>query len=244
MILSRIHPVEEAVRARPREIEWVIVDAERRDRRIDELKRRCREQGVSVRVGSRRALDELAGPSHQGVVARLAERRYLDESDAVAGKAGERFLLILQDVQDPHNLGAILRVAEAIGAGVVVAERGSAPLSAGVARSSSGAVERVPIFRAKNLRRFVDRIKADGFRVVGLDLEGRSLFDVDLTGDLALVLGAEGKGIRRLVREGCDELARIPMRGKIGSLNVSTAAAAAGYEALRQRTVRDGSSRS
>jgi 23S rRNA (guanosine2251-2'-O)-methyltransferase len=96
----------------------------------------------------------------------------------------------------------------------------------------------VPVYRAKNLRRFVDRIKEQGFRVIGLDPAGRDLFDLDLTGDLALVLGAEGKGIRRLVREGCDELGRLPMRGKVASLNVSTAAAAAGYEALRQRGAR------
>jgi 23S rRNA (guanosine2251-2'-O)-methyltransferase len=235
MILSRFHPVEEAVKARPREIEWVLFDSERRDRRVNELKALCREHGVSIRQGQRRALDQLAGPSHQGVVARLAVREYLDEDEALQGPSGERFLLVLDEVQDPHNLGAVIRVAEAVGARVVVCERGSAPLSETVARSSAGAVERVPIIRAKNLRRFVDHLKNEGFRVIGLAPEGRDLFEIDLEGDLALVLGAEGKGIRRLVREGCDELGSLPMRGKVGSLNVSTAAAAAGYEALRQR---------
>jgi 23S rRNA (guanosine2251-2'-O)-methyltransferase len=235
MIVSRIHPVEEAVKARPREIEWVLFDSERRDRRVAELKNLCRSQGVSVRNGERRSLDQLAGPSHQGVVARLAVREYRDESEAVAGERGERLLLVLDEVQDPHNLGAAIRVAEGLGAGVVVPERGSAPLSETVSRSSAGAVERVPIYRAKNLRRFVDHLKNEGFHVVGMDPEGRDLYEIDLRGDLALVLGAEGKGIRRLVREGCDELARLPMRGKLASLNVSTAAAAAGYEALRQR---------
>lgn len=235
MILSRLHPVEEAVRARPREIEWVLFDSERRDRRVNDLKRLCRESGVSVRYGQRRALDQLAGPSHQGVVARLAVRGYLDEAEASRGARGERLLLVLDEVQDPHNLGAVIRVAEAIGAGVVVPERGSAPLSETVSRSSAGAVERVPIYRAKNLRRFLDHLKNEGFRVIGLDTEGRNYFDLDLTGDLALVLGAEGKGMRRLVREGCDELARLSMRGKVASLNVSTAASAAGYLALLQR---------
>lgn len=235
MILSRLHPVEEAVRARPREIEWVLFDSERRDRRVNDLKRLCRESGVSVRYGQRRALDQLAGPSHQGVVARLAVRGYLDESEASQGARGERLLLVLDEVQDPHNLGAVIRVAEAIGAGVVVPERGSAPLSETVSRSSAGAVERVPIYRAKNLRRFLDHLKNEGFRVIGLDPEGRDYSDLDLTGDLALVLGAEGKGMRRLVREGCDELGRLPMRGKVASLNVSTAASAAGYLALLQR---------
>ncbi len=131
----------------------------------------------------------------------------------------------------------MLRVAEALGAGVAVPERGTAPLSEAVGRASAGAVERVRIHRVKNLRRFVDRLKNEGFRVIGLEArEGaRSLYEVDLTGDLALVLGAEGKGIRRLVREGCDELASLPMAGKVASLNVSTAASAAGYEAVRQR---------
>ena len=96
-------------------------------------------------------------------------------------------------------------------------------------------MERVPIIRAKNLRRFINHLKNEGFRVVGLDPKGGSLYEVDLRSDLALVLGAEGRGLRRLVREGCDELARLPMRGLVGSLNVSTAASAAAYEALRQR---------
>jgi 23S rRNA (guanosine2251-2'-O)-methyltransferase len=235
MFVSRIHPVEEAVSARPREIEWVMFDQDRRDRRFGELKALCRRQGVAVRQGPRRALDQLAGPGHQGIVARLAIRGYLDEDAALEGHPGRRFLFLLDEVQDPHNLGAVLRVAEALGAGVAVPERGSAPLSEAVGRASAGAVERVRIYRVKNLRRFVDHLKNEGFRVVGLDASGRSLFAVDLTGDLALVLGAEGKGIRRLVREGCDELASLPMAGKVASLNVSTAAAAAGYEALRQR---------
>ena len=235
VILSRIHPVEEAVKARPREIEWVLFDSQRRDRRVNELKNLCRAQSVSIRLGQRQALDQLAGPSHQGVVARLAVREYLEEEEALRGPCGGRFLLVLDEVQDPQNLGAVIRVAEALGAGVVVTERGSAPLSEAVARSSAGAVERVPIIRAKNLRRFVDHLKNEGFRVIGLDATGRSIYEIDLRGDLALVLGAEGKGIRRLVREGCDELGRLPMQGKLGSLNISTAASAAGYEALRQR---------
>ena len=238
MILSRIHPVEEAVRARPREIDWVLVDSRRNDRRILELKKLCRENGVPVRSGQRPELDRLAGATHQGVVARLAVRQYLAEEESLAGSRGYRFLLVLDEIQDPHNLGAVLRVAEALGAGVVVPERGSAPLSEAVSRSSAGAVERIPIFRVKNLRRFVDHLKNEGFRVIGLDPGGRSIYEVDLTGDLALVLGAEGKGIRRLVREGCDELARLPMTGGLASLNVSTAASAAGYEAFRQRLPR------
>lgn len=238
MILSRLHPVEEAVASRPKEIEWVMLDSSRRDRRVRQLETLCRRTGVLVRHGERAALDRLAGGTgHQGVVARLAVRAYRDEEEALAGAPGQRFLLVLDGVEDPQNLGAVLRVAEGAGAGVVLPERGSAPLSDAVARSSAGAVERVPVYRARNLRRFVDRLRDQGFRVIGMDPSGMELYALDLTGDLALVLGGEGRGMRRLVREGCDQLAKLPMRGKLASLNVSAAAAAAAYEAVRQRSV-------
>jgi 23S rRNA (guanosine2251-2'-O)-methyltransferase len=234
MILSRLHPIEEAVRSRPREIEWVMVDAGRRDRRIGELTRICRQSGVPLRMSDRAGLDRLAR-DNQGAVARLAVRGYVPEEEALAGERGRRLVLVLDGVEDPQNLGAVLRVAEGVGATVAVPERGGAPLSDAVARSSAGAVERVPVARVKNVRRFLDHLKEEGFRVVGLDASGTDLYRVDLAGDLAIVLGGEGRGIRRLVREGCDLLARLPMKGALASLNVAAAAAAAAYEALRQR---------
>ncbi len=234
MILSRLHPIEEAVRSRPREIEWVLVDAGRRDRRLGELARLCRQSGVPLRMGDRAGLDRLAR-AHQGAVARVAVRGYVPEEAAFAGDRGRRLVILLDGVEDPQNLGAVIRVAEGVGATVVLPERGTAPLSDAVARSSAGAVERVPIARAKNLRRFLDRIKEEGFRVVGLDPSGTDLYRLDLTGDLGIVLGGEGRGMRRLVREGCDLVARLPMKGALASLNVATAAAAAAYEAVRQR---------
>jgi 23S rRNA (guanosine2251-2'-O)-methyltransferase len=235
VILSRLHPIEEAVRSRPRSVEFVIFDSARRDRRINDLKRTCREAGISLRYGDRGALERLAR-GHQGAVARVADRELLGPEAALEGPRGQRLLFVLDQVQDPHNLGAVLRVAEGVGARVIVAERGSAPLSEAVARSSAGAMERVPVIRVGNLRRAIDLLKNEGFRVVGMDPSGEVLYQLDLTGDLALVLGAEGKGMRRLVREGCDLLARLPMAGQVASLNVSTAAAAAGYEAVRQRS--------
>lgn len=235
MILSRLNPILEAVRSRPRQIEWVMFDSARHDRRVNELKSLCREAGIPVRYAERRAVDRLA-PDNQGAIARLAVREYGGEEEAVAGRKGDRFLLVLDEVQDPQNLGAVIRVAEGLGATVVLPERGSAPLSESVEKTSAGAVERVPVVRVKNLRRFLDVIKDQGFTVVGLDSAGTDIYGIDLTGDLALVLGGEGTGMRRLVREGCDFLARLPMRGTLASLNVATAAAAAGYEALRQRT--------
>jgi 23S rRNA (guanosine2251-2'-O)-methyltransferase len=234
LILSRLHPIEEAVRSRPREIEWVLIDSGRRDRRVGDLARLCREQRVPLRHGEHTALDRLAR-NHQGAVARLAVRGYLPQEEAFSGEPGRRLLLVLDGVHDPQNLGAVLRVAEGVGAGVAVPERGSAPLSDAVSRSSAGAVERVPVVRVGNVRRFLDRAKVQGFRVVGLDPAGSDLYSMDLTGDLAIVLGAEGRGIRRLVREGCDLLGRLPMKGKLASLNVAAAAAASAYEALRQR---------
>ncbi len=234
MILSRLHPIEEAVRSRPREIEWVLIDAGRRDRRIGELARLCRQSGVPLRIEDRAGLDRVAR-GHQGAVARIAVRGYVPEEEASAGVRGHRLLLVLDGVEDPQNLGAVIRVAEGVGASVVLPERGAAPLSDAVARSSAGAVERVPIARTKNLRRFLDQIKEDGFRVVGLDASGGDLYRLDLTGDLAIVLGGEGRGMRRLVREGCDLVARLPMKGSVASLNVAAAAAAAAYEAVRQR---------
>lgn len=235
MILGRLNPIAEAIRSRPREIEFVLFDTARRDRRINELKALCRQAGVAVRYGDRPALERLAGAGQQGAVARLAMRGYLPEEEALAGAPGNRLLLVLDEVQDPHNLGAVLRVAEGAGAAVVVPERGSAPLSDAVARTSAGALERVPVVRVGNLRRFLDRLKTQGFRVIGMDAAGEPIYRVDLTGDLALVLGGEGKGMRRLVREGCDLLARLPMKGELASLNVATAAAAAAWEAVRQR---------
>ncbi|HMA17156.1 MAG TPA: 23S rRNA (guanosine(2251)-2'-O)-methyltransferase RlmB [Thermoanaerobaculia bacterium] len=241
MILSRLHPIEEAIRSRPAEVEWVLLDSGRRDRRTGELARLCRERHVPVRFGTREALDRLAR-SHQGAVARMAARGYVSEDEALAGKKGSRLVIVLDGIEDPQNLGATLRVADGVGAAVVLPERGSAPLSEAASRSSAGAMERVPVARVGNLRRFLDRLKEQGFRVVGLDADGTDIYRVDLTGDLAIVLGAEGRGMRRLVREGCDTVARLPMKGALASLNVAAAAAAAAYEALRQRdfSARDG----
>ncbi len=235
MILSRLHPIAEAVRSRPREIEFVLFDSNRRDRRINDLKALCRQEGVPIRYGDHRALERLAGADHQGAAARLAARGYLPEEEALTGPRGSRLLIVLDEVSDPHNLGAVIRVADGAGARVVLPERGSAPLSETVERTSAGALERVPVVRVGNLRRFLDRLKDQGFRVVGLDPSGEVVYGLDLTGDLALVVGAEGKGLRRLVREGCDLLARLPMKGAVSSLNVSTATAAAAWEAIRQR---------
>ena len=135
MILSRLNPIAEAVRSRPRQVEWVLFDTARRDRRINDLKSLCRERGVSLRYGERAALDRLARP-HQGAVARLAVRAYRPQEEAVAGEKGRRLLFLLDEIQDPQNLGAVIRVAEGVGARGVVPERRSAPLSEAVEKAS------------------------------------------------------------------------------------------------------------
>lgn len=234
MTISGFHAVEEAVRAHPRKIEWVLFDESRRDRRSGELKRQCRARGIALRYGKRESLDRLAR-NHQGVIARVAETELVSREEIFAGLRGGRFLFALDEVQDPQNLGAILRVADSVGASIVVPERGGAPLSETVARVSAGAIERVRVHRAGNMRRFLDEAREEGFFVVGLDPAGSDLYGLELGGDVLLVLGSEGKGIRRLVREGCDVLAALPMAGAVASLNVSTAAAAAAFEVIRQR---------
>jgi 23S rRNA (guanosine2251-2'-O)-methyltransferase len=234
VILSGFHAIEEAIRATPKKVEWVLFDTERRDRRSGELKRLCQDAVVAVRHGPRASLDRLA-PRHQGVVARVAEMEFATLDAVFAGPPRSRFIILLDEVQDPHNVGAVLRVAEGAGARLVVAERGSAPFSDVVARVSAGAIERVPVHRAVNLRRFVDSAREEGFFAVGLDERGKDYYELDLSGDVLLALGSEGKGLRRLVREGCDVTARLPMAGALASLNVSTAAAAAAYEVVRQR---------
>jgi 23S rRNA (guanosine2251-2'-O)-methyltransferase len=234
MILSGFHAVEEAVRAQPRRVEWVFFDEGRRDRRSGELKRLCREVGVPIRYGRREALDRLSR-RHQGVVARVALAEFVSKEEVFAGQRGKRTLLVLDGVEDPQNLGAILRVAEGVGAGVVVPERGSAPISETVARVSAGALERVHLHRATNLRRFLDLAREEGFFAVAMDPGGVDFFSLELAEDVVLVLGSEGRGIRRLVREGCDVSAALPMAGAVASLNVAAAAAAAAFEVVRQR---------
>ena len=156
---------------------------------------------------------------------------------AARAKGAEPFLLLLDEVEDPHNLGAILRTADAVGVdGVLIPRRRSCPLSATVAKTSAGAVEYVPVARIGNVAQTIRDLKEEGFWIVGADMDGTAdYFDADLTGATVLVVGSEGRGISRLVRESCDVLVKIPMLGKINSLNVSVAGAVLMYESLRQR---------
>jgi 23S rRNA (guanosine2251-2'-O)-methyltransferase len=201
----------------------------------------ARAAGVPVEETTGDSLDRAAGHDHhQGVVARCRAAPERTEAELPAflkDLPATAFLLVLDGVQDPHNLGACLRSADAAGVQAVIVPRdNSAPLTPAVRKVASGAAETVPLFRVANLARVLETLKSAGVWLVGAAGEAeRDLYDIDLRGPLALVLGAEGTGLRRLTRDLCDHLARIPMTGSVGSLNVSVAAGVCLFEAVRQR---------
>jgi 23S rRNA (guanosine2251-2'-O)-methyltransferase len=243
-VLYGLHPVEEAIRAGNRQIDHVSVARERearRDPRMEKLLELCRTANIRVTAESRDQLTRHTRvDTHQGVVAFLKERKFLaleDILDAPAGPAGYRFFLALDGVEDPHNLGALLRSADGAGIdGVVLPERRSAPLNATVAKSSAGASEHAKIVRVVNLTRALETMKERHIWIVGLDERGTPDYpDFDFKQDCCLVLGSEGSGLHDLVKRNCDHLLRIPMAGSVSSLNVSVAGAVVMYEAMRQR---------
>ena len=234
-----INAVSEALKARGRAFEWVGVSKERHDLRSQRIVEECRKIGIAVRFLPRPELDRMAGNgAHQGVVAVTSAKQYNDLDDVVAAKRGEHSLIVVLDgVEDPHNLGAILRTADAAGAdGVVIPERRAAGVTAIVAKSSAGASEHLPIARVTNIARTVEDLKAKNLWIVGLDERGSKTYDaLDYKMDCAIVLGAEGHGLHDLVKRKCDFLVSIPMLGKVSSLNVSVAAGVVLYEVVRQR---------
>lgn len=236
-----IHAVEEALTARGRGFEYVAVASGRGDNRLQRIVRLCRAAGVPVRAMPRDQLTRLANTAgHQGVVAVTAEKQYGDLDDLLKNKRGKfSFLIVLDGVEDPHNLGAIIRSAEAAGAdGVVIPERRAAGVTATVVKASAGASEYLPIAKVTNISRAVEEIKAHNIWTVGLDQQGSKLYDqIDYKMDCAVILGAEGHGLHEHVREKCDYVVSIPMMGKVASLNVSVAAAVVMYEAARQRRI-------
>jgi len=241
-VLYGVHPVEEALKAGRRRFDQILVARERQDERLQRLIEQCRKAGVRVRSGAREELTAMAKTAaHQGVVALVRPQELLaieDLYDADAGKPGAaRLILALDGVEDPQNLGALLRVADGAGVdGVVITERRSAPLSAAALKASAGAAEHLRIARVVNLVRALEDLKRRNLWIAGLDERGETDYDrFDLTGNLVIVLGREGAGLHDLVRRTCDHLLRIPMAGGVSSLNVSAAGAVVLYEAARQR---------
>ncbi len=235
MVVFGIHPVLEALKARRVAAVRVADKDHARHREILDL---AQSMGVPVHRESAERLESRArGHVHQGVVAELTEVRALDVADLVREAAGAPLIVVLDGIEDPHNLGAILRTADAAGAGgVVVQDRRSAARSGVAAKASAGALAHVRLAEVVNIARAVEELKDLGVWTVGLAGDAPTPYDeLDFTGPTALVLGAEGAGLRRLVRERCDFLAAIPMAGRVGSLNVSVAAGVVLFEAVRQR---------
>ena len=221
-----------------RSLDSVLIARGERQGSIGVIVARCREKGIPVKETDSRKLDAMAD-NHQGVIAIAACKEYvsLDALFAVAESKGESpFFIVCDELEDPHNLGAILRTAEAAGAhGVVVPRRRSVGLTGAVYKSSAGAVEYVPVARVSNINEALTEMKKRGMWIYGLDMDGEDWCATDLTGAMALVVGSEGRGVSRLVRENCDFVLSLPMSGHINSLNASVACGIVLYEAARQR---------
>jgi 23S rRNA (guanosine2251-2'-O)-methyltransferase len=229
-----IHPVLEALRAH-RPLERVLVAKGISGPRIEEIVALCRELAIPVRFEPREALDRMAGSAvHQGVVALGAAQRHADLDELIEQA---HMLVVLDGVEDPHNLGAIIRTAHAAGAdAIVVPERRAAGLTETVSKAAAGALEHLPVARVTNISRTLEDLKERGFWIYGLDERGdQDYARVEYTEPAVLVLGGEGKGLHDLVRRRCDFLVRIPLAGKISSLNVSVAAGIVLFEWKRRR---------
>ena len=235
-----LHPVEEAIRSGARPLDHVSFARDRRDARLEALMQACHDAGIRIALEPRDQLTRLAKTDqHQGVVAFARERTFLSIEDLAAPRAdgGHLFLLALDGVEDPHNLGALLRTADGAGVdGVILPERRSAPVTAVVAKTSAGASEYVRIAKVTNLVRSLEELKRRNIWCIGLDERGERDYDqFDFQTDCVLVLGREGAGLHDLTRKTCDHLLRVPMAGSVASLNVSVAGAVVMYEAARQR---------
>ncbi len=239
-ILFGFHAITVRLKTAPRSILELHVETARRDARMRSFVERAREAGAKIVDSDNDRLDKLAGNTrHQGVVARVEPVKMPHSLDEVIESVdGPPLLLLLDGVTDPHNLGACLRVADGAGAHAIVAPTDHAVgINATVAKVASGAAETVPYIMVTNLARTMGEIKEHELMIVGTsDDADQTLYDLDLTGPVAFVLGSEGDGMRQLTRKTCDRLVRIPMSGAVESLNVSVAAAICLYETLRQRT--------
>ncbi|NLB37537.1 MAG: 23S rRNA (guanosine(2251)-2'-O)-methyltransferase RlmB [Clostridiales bacterium] len=238
LIIGR-NAVTEALRS-GRAVDSLLVARGERSGTLPKIVAQCRELGIVVKEVDSKKLDYMCGHSnHQGVIALAAVKEYssIDDIFENALKRGEPpFIIVCDELEDPHNLGAIIRTADAAGAhGIIVPKRRSASLSYAVGKASAGAVEYVPVARVPNLIRAIAELKERGLWVFGADMGGTPWHEHNLTGPLAIVIGSEGKGLGRLVKEKCDFIISMPMKGSINSLNASVAAGVLMFEAARQR---------
>ena len=239
-VLYGINAVAEALKASPEKIERICVERGQKNPRIREIVDLARQNHVRISFEERSWLDRKAeGSRHQGILCFAAEMATLDAEDILEQAKSPGLLVILDGVEDPHNLGAILRSAEAAGAdGVILPQHRSAALSATVVKASAGAASHIKLARVTNLAQFIESLKKKGFWIAGLDAgSNKPIWEADLTEPTALILGSEGSGLHRLVKEKCDYVVSLPIRGVMSSYNVSVAAGIALYEVIRQRTL-------
>jgi 23S rRNA (guanosine2251-2'-O)-methyltransferase len=235
--MTGFHAVEEALAA-GRPLDRIVIARGRHGDRMEGIVRQAKSRGVPVRFEDRQQIDRLAGTrEHQGVAALAAAKKSIEIEDLLAANDGHGLLVLLDGVEDPHNLGAIIRSSLAAGAqGVVIPERRAAGLTDSVERASAGALAHLPIARVKNLVRAMEQMKEAGYWLVGLDERAEKNYtEVDLKGSIGIVLGSEGEGLHDLTRKRCDFLVSIPTTGPVKSLNVSVAAGIILFEAIRQR---------
>jgi len=231
-------PVLEALRAGARRIDRIVVAEGARHERLRDVMEAARRVGLPVRREPRAALDRLSNnANHQGVIAIASAANYADAMQLILDVTTSSLFVLADGVEDPHNLGALIRTAECAGAtAVIIPERRAAHITEVVAKTSAGATEHLPIARVTNLVSFIEELKKKNVWVIGVEASGEMKYDeFDYSGAVALVFGGEGRGLHRLVRERCDALVSIPMHGKVNSLNVSVAAGVVLFEARRQR---------
>ena len=233
------NPVAEAVKS-GRAVEKILVRKGRIEGSLVPIIKKAKAQGIIVQETDARRLDELSGgQNHQGVIAYVSEYDYVSVADILqkAYDKGEApFVIICDRITDPHNLGAILRTANCVGAhGVIIPKRNSAGLNSIAVKTAAGAAEYTPVARVTNISAALEQLKKEGLWICAADMDGEPLYKADLRGALGIVIGSEGEGISRLVRENCDFAVSIPMAGEINSLNASVAAGVIMYETLRQR---------
>ncbi|MBP5744895.1 MAG: 23S rRNA (guanosine(2251)-2'-O)-methyltransferase RlmB [Lachnospiraceae bacterium] len=233
------NPVIEAIRAGKPIDKLLILDG-CNDGPVMSIKREAKKKDIFVKYVAKERLDQLSETGkHQGVIAYTAAYEYSDLEDIfeLAQKKGEApFVIILDNIEDPHNLGAVIRTANLAGAhGVIIPKNRAVGLTSTVARTSAGAINYTPVVRVTNIVRTIEELKKQGMWFVCADMDGTLMYDLDLKGSIGLVIGNEGEGVSRLVKENCDMIAAIPMKGDIDSLNASVAAGVLAYEIVRQR---------
>lgn len=239
-IIAGRNPVNEALKSN-REINYILISRGNNSGSILPIVAMAKNKGIPIKECNHKKLDFMcSGAPHQGIIAVAASYKYSeleDIFDLSKSRGEDPFIIIADEIEDPHNLGAIIRSAECAGAhGIIIPKRRSSSLTYVVSKASAGAIEYIPIVRVTNIASTLDDLKKRGIWIYGADMDGQTCYNTDLTGPVALVVGNEGKGISRLIKEKCDIILSLPVKGTISSLNASVAAGVLMYEILRQKS--------